>query len=258
MKKSIKLSLYSSMMAIVLTGQVNALESPTASVTTTVSASVPVTFDSNVAFVLYDGNGTSPQLNPASFALTLGVNASVNTANDVAGTNLIGVYTGLKLPYNDANSVSTGHFDTEALKWLAIYEEQSNKAITALDIKFIGLDAAAKTVKGKKLYPVVFYPFDGSVMTIADKAGVTLGTSDVPATAINAAKVNDVWGVTLGGSNTLTIADQIATDKVAYIPLAFTVGSNEVSTISEYLNTFGDSSSYSFTGISVQLKATFS
>lgn len=151
MKKTIKLSLYSSMMAIVLTGQVNAIENPTASMTTTVSASVPVTFSSNVAFVLYDGLGKSPQKNAASFPLTLGANASVSIADDQAGSNLKGVYTGLKLPLTDADAVSINHFDTEALKWLAVYEEQSAKNISQLKVKFTGLDTSKKTVDGKTL-----------------------------------------------------------------------------------------------------------
>ncbi len=258
MKKSIKLSLYSSMMAIVLTGQVNAIESPTASMTTTVSASVPVTFSSNVAFVLYDGLGQNPQKNAASFSLTLGANASISIVNDtVAGSNMKGVYTGIKKPLTNADAVSIDHFDTEALRWLAVYEEQSAKNISQLNVKFTGLDASKQIVGEKTLEADVLYPFEGSVVTIEDKAAVTLGIDDVPATAINAAKQADAWNPA-SQSSTMTISSPIASDKVAYIPLAFVVGSEDVSTEIEYMNAFGDASAYSFSGINIQIQATFS
>ena len=237
MKKSIKLSLYSSMMAIVLVGQVNAADVPTASLTTTVSASVPVSLYSNVAFILYDGAGKNPQPSAPSFSLTLGSDSSISIAKDTAGSNLKGVYTGLKSPFIDSDAVSISHFDTEALRWLAVYEEQSKKAISKLEVKFEGLAAAKQEVGGKTLEANVFYPFEGSVVSVAKKTA-TLTQDPVPSSAITAAEALDAWNPATETS-LMTIDKTIATDEVAYFPLAFLVGSQDVFTEDEYVNTFG-------------------
>ncbi|GGF96763.1 MULTISPECIES: hypothetical protein [Cysteiniphilum] len=256
MKKSIKLSLYSSMMAIILTGQINAVENPTASITATVSASVPVTFTSNVAFVLYDGLGKNPQVNPTSITLSLGANASVNISTDAQDV-FKGVWTGLSKPVSDTDSMSIDYFDVEAVRWLAVYEEQNTKSISALDINFFGADSNKMEVNGKDLYATVVYPLDGSAVSIEDKSAVTLGTDNVTATAISKAKELLAWNPATE-SDLLMITDTIASDQVAYIPFAFVVGSKDIHSVIEYINTFGSANAYNFNGINVQIKATFS
>lgn len=256
MKKSIKLSLYSSMMAIALTGQVNAIEKPTASITATVSASVPVTFSSNVAFVLYDGLGKNPQVNPTSFTMTLGAGASINVSTDAQNV-FKGVWTGLKQPVSDADSMSIDYFDVEAVRWLAVYEEQNAKSISGLDINFTGATHNSTVVNGKKLHATVVYPLDGSAVSIEGKSAVTLGIDNVTATAISKAKQLLAWNPATE-SDYLMITDRIASDQVAYIPFAFVVGSKEVHSLIDYMNTFGSANSYNFSGINIQIKATFS
>ncbi|WHN65291.1 hypothetical protein [Cysteiniphilum sp. QT6929] len=259
MKKTLKLSLCSSMMAIMLSGQVNAAPNSEASLTATVSASIPITFTSNVAFVLYDGLGHGPQKNPASLSLTLGANASMSVADDtVAESNMKGVFTGLKIPVTDANEISTEYFDTEALKWFAIYEEQSTKNISEILIRFKGLIDNEKTINGKKLKAEIMYPLDDSGYYIEDKAGVTLGVDNVPARVIDEAKQTKPWNL---GSyiGRMEITSPIASDKVVYFPLAFLVGSEDVYTETEYMNTFGDAGTpHAFNPITIEIQATFS